>query len=445
MAAQSDSRSPLAPKGTPHAVADEAIPVSQTGRYQLIILGHEGDTRVAECANRLHAALNGEFKMLGVDPSRFLVRIPSGASSPALDRRIPSVGVFFGLTESPMLASLDANRLTTLLSDGILIIPVVADSNRFSAFIPMDIAHLNGISIADCGAEYERLAGRILEAFGLLRETRRLFISYRRKDTSGVATQLYEALDEVGFDVFLDTHGALRPGEPFQDILWHRLADTDVAVLLDSPDFMSSRWTEEELARANTSNIQILQLIWPGQEENATAAFSTFYPLRLDDFEIEETVGYGARLREQSVSAVIDATEGLRARAIAARHAFLVRQFFLDAREAGLSVRTTLIRTLIVSRDGIDETLVQVAVGVPDAERYELLDTLHRKEMSSGRKYSIPAFLLYDQTGVRGRWLDHLKWLNQNLSSVRSISLVEAKEWLHSLARSTTTAGRSPT
>jgi len=445
MAAKSDPSSPLTPEGKLHAAVDEVIPVSLTGKYQLIILGHEGDARVAECTGRLNAALTLAFNLLGVNPRKFLVQIQSGSSRPALDRRMPSVAVFFGLVESPTLASLDADRLATLLSDGILIIPVVDDINRFSALVPTEIAHLNGISIADCGADLERLAARILEVFGLLRETRRLFISYRRKDTSGVAAQLYEALDAVGFDVFLDTHGVLRPGEPFQDILWHRLADTDVAVLLDSPDFMSSRWTEEELARANTSNIQILQVLWPGQEENAPAAFSTFYPLGRDDFDSEETLGYAARLREQSVGAIIDAIEGLRARAIAARHAFLVRQFFLDVREAGLSVRTTLSRTLIVSGDGIEETLVQVAVGVPDAERYEVLDIFHRTEASSGRKYSVPTVLLYDQTGIRGRWLDHLTWLNQNLTSVRSVSLVDAKEWLHSLARSTTTVGRSTT
>jgi TIR domain len=153
------------------------------------------------------------------------------------------------------------------------------DASRFSRIMPAQIQHLNGISIDDCGADFERLAARILEGFRLLRETRRLFISYRRNDTSGVAAQLYEALDAAGFDVFLDTHGILRPGEPFQDILWHRLADTDVAVVLDSPNFLASCLTEEELAHANTSNLQMLQVLWPGQSELGSAAFSTFHPL----------------------------------------------------------------------------------------------------------------------------------------------------------------------
>ena len=107
--------------------------------------------------------------------------------------------------------------------------------------------------------DWDRVASVLLEGLGLLRKSRRLFISYRRVETQGVAIQLYEQLDASGFDVFLDTH-SLRPGEPFQEVVWHRLADTDVVVLLDSPGFLASRWTEEELARANSTNLQILQL-----------------------------------------------------------------------------------------------------------------------------------------------------------------------------------------
>ena len=178
---------------------------------------------------------------------------------------------------------------------------------------------------------------------------RRLFISYRRVESSGVATQLYEALDAAGFDVFLDTQGVLRPGEPFQEILWHRLADTDVALLLDTPGFLDSRWTEEELARANTSNIQMLQLLWPGQTEGATAAFSAFHPLSEDDFAGKVPLSPAAQLTALCVDAIVDEVEGLRARAFSARHAFLVREFALEARKEGLRVSRNYLRQFIAS------------------------------------------------------------------------------------------------
>jgi hypothetical protein len=334
-----------------------------------------------------------------------------------------------------MLSALESEQIDNLLTDGSLIIPIVEDINAYSSFVPPQLASLNGISLQSCGDGFERLAARILEGFGLLRERRRLFISYRRVETSGVAAQLYEALDAAGFDVFLDTHGVLRPGEPFQEILWHRLADTDVALLLDSPGFLVSRWTEEELARANNSNIQILQVLWPNQTEPAAAAFSAFHPLIMDDFEDTLTLGPAARLRDANIASIVDEVEGLRARAMGARQAFLVREFLQEARKAGLKVRTTLERLLIVSAPDGDH-LVQPVIGVPDAERYEYLETLHRLEARRGRMYAPPPILLYDQKGLHSRWLKHLEWLNGSLSCARSLSLISAEEWLTKLSRS---------
>lgn len=408
------------------------LPLSLTGRYQLVVLGTASSPEVAECAVRLQTALTVAFSQLGVDIGKFLVRTLPAATDPVLDPRMPSVGVFFGLSPSPVLSVHDVKRLDQLLNDGSLIVPVVADTTAFKTLVPTQIAHLNGISVAECGSDFERLAARVLEGLGLLRERRRLFISYRRVETSGVASQLYEALDAGGFDVFLDTHGVLRPGEPFQEVLWHRLADTDVAVLLDSPGFLASRWTEEELARANASNIQILQVLWPGQTEGAAAAFSTFDPLDKTDFEGPHTLGPGARLRDVCVASMVDKIEGLRARAIGARHSFLVREFLLEARKAELKVRTTLERSLIVSAPRGD-FLVQPAIGIPDAEGYEGLEALHERDKAMGRTYSPPPVLLYDQTGIREKWIRHLNWLNGNLTCARSLSLANAQRWLDNL------------
>jgi len=407
-----------------------SLPLSLTGKYQLVIAAAESDPQVSEHAARLDRALQVAFSHLGVSARKFLISIMSGTGGASIDRRMPTVGVFFGSVPSPKLSSDDVTRLDQMLADGILIVPVVPDGTRFTSLVPPQIASLNGITLQDCGAELERLAARILEGFGLLREKRRLFISYRRVETSGVAAQLYEALDAAGFDVFLDTHGVLRPGEPFQDVLWHRLADTDVAILLDSPDFLASRWGEEELARANTSNIQILQLLWPGQNDWATAALSTFYPLVPEEFIGGNALGPSARLVDASTASIVDAVEGLRARAIGARRAFLVREFVIEARSAGFSVHTTLEHALILSGTKGNRAFVLPAIGVPDAELYEKLVQLQDRELTKGVAYVRPPTLLYDQTGIRTRWLQHLKWLNGNLACARSVSLVDVKDWL---------------
>ncbi|MGY3558467.1 hypothetical protein ACVWXP_001736 [Bradyrhizobium sp. USDA 4463] len=408
------------------------VPLSLTGKYQLVVLGQHGIAQVEKCASQLVSAVGHAFEKLGVNSKKFLVPFLPGSTG-SINSKLPAVGVFFGLSASPALTGEDAKRLATLLKDGSLIVPVVESLAKFSAVVTPELASLNGCPLADCGSEFERLAARILESFGLLREKRRLFISYRRVESSGVAAQLYEALDAAGFDVFLDTQGTIRPGEPFQEVLWHRLADTDVAVLLDTPDFLASRWTEEELARANTSNIQLLQVLWPGRTDGATAAFSTFHPLSIDDFSGTDTIGPTAQLVEATISMIVDEVEGLRARAFGARHAFLVREFAIEARREGMQVSTTLEQNLILSVPDGRKILVMPAIGVPDAERYETLGRLHARDASEGRTYADVPILLYDQTGIRSRWLQHLGWLNENIACARSVSIVEANRWLSDL------------
>ena len=107
-------------------------------------------------------------------------------------------------------------------------VPVVPTLDRFSEFVPDDLRPINGMALRSEDPELERVASVLLEGLGLLRKSRRLFISYRRVETQGIAIQLYEQLDGNGFDVFLDSH-SIRPGEPFQEVLWHRLADTPAA------------------------------------------------------------------------------------------------------------------------------------------------------------------------------------------------------------------------
>jgi hypothetical protein len=217
-------------------------------------------------------------------------------------------------------------------------------------------------------------------------------------------------------------------------VLWHRLADTEVAVLLDTPGFLDSRWTEEELARANTSNLQVLQVLWPGQELLAPAAFSAFHVLETVSFAAAFTLGLQARLTEDEVSRIVDSVEGLRARALAARHNFLVREFVREAKDVGLQACLTPDRLLVVRgrlpEDGEQHLLVLPAVGVPDAEQYEALQSLRQREAEAGRDYLSPPVLLYDESGIRARWISHLRWLNANLSCARGVALTEAREWL---------------
>lgn len=301
--------------------------------------------------------------------------------------------------------------------------------DRFSEFVPAELRPINGMALRPEDPGLERISSVLLEGLGLLRKSRRLFISYRRVETQGIAIQLYEQLDANGFDVFLDSH-SIRPGEPFQEVLWHRLADTDVVVLLDSPGFLSSRWTEEELARANSTNLQILQVIWPGSTLTASAAFSMPFLLSADDFQIAtELLGTTARLRDTCLSRVSIEVESLRARALAARHAYLIQEFFSEAIAAGHAPQIQPDRFILLETKGGRHYITVPTVGVPDAVRYQEIED----EMTRHPKFDNDIILLYDERGIRDKWIQHLDWLDRKALPVRGLQVAKAHSWLGGL------------
>jgi hypothetical protein len=382
-------------------------------RYQVVVLGDDGSE-----ASRFRATLEHRFAELHI--SNDLLAFLSVTEVAQIDRTSPLVAVYFGLT--PIDAD-TAPGLDPILADGYCVVPVVTDLTRFGAFVPRVLHPVNGCRLRKEDLELNELCSIVLENLSLLRKSRRVFISYRRVESRGIAIQLYEELDSRTFDVFLDTH-TIRPGEDFQEVLWHRLADTDVMVLLDTPDFLGSEWTEAELTRANSTSLQILQVIWPNQQQQANAAFSA--PWLLEDAHFEDAAvqyGPGARLKRPIVEAIAVAAESLRARALAARHSALSQEVLREAESLGVNCIVQPGRYLELSNANGHREIVVPTVGVPDAVRYQEIDELIADE-DLGQ-----LTLVYDERGVRDRWLKHLAWLDPRMR-VRSLRIGHVRTWL---------------
>jgi len=357
------------------------------------------------------------LKDLGIDPAQALT-VLNGKGSDALEATGPAVAVFFG---GGRWSESDDEIARNLLARSVPVIPVVPTLDGYGQTVPPALAPINGMISED--GQMEDVAARVLECLSLLRQTRRLFISYRRLESRRIAIQLYEELGERGFDVFLDTHG-VRPGEPFQEVLWHRLSDADVMVLLDTPGFLDSRWTEEELGRAAAVPIGILQIVWPDQVRAPRAEVCIPEYLGLSHFENGDING---ELTKATITRIAVQVERLRARALAARHAALVREFCLAALDAGLEPNIQPERFIsVLSPKG--EIAAIPAIGVPDAfGANEIADRMELRVPPPGR-----AVILYDHRGIRDQWCRHLEWLDKHLP-ISSVSVVKAVEWLRAL------------
>lgn len=316
----------------------------------------------------------------------------------------------------------DVNYAKRLLLDGNAVLPIFYES--FENEIPKILENQNGLKYDF--TKKIKAVNLILESFGKLRNTRKVFVSYKRDESTSVAIQLYEALEKNNFDVFLDTH-SIKQGEPFQDELWHRMADCDVIVLLNTPGFLESRWCKEEIAEASAKQIGIIQLIWPYHKLSSSSEFC--FPTQLKETDFEENVFHDkdkSKLKKGFIDELMMKVESARARNLAARQDNLILEFTNLANKYGKKVSLQPERFISENLGGNKRRIFIPLVGIPQSIDCNQTDEL-RKEIIDYEVESI--HLLYDDVRIREKWLKHLEWLNDYLD-VKTLKKQNFDKWL---------------
>lgn len=387
-------------------------------RYQLLILGSKN-----ELIPEIKEVFIKHITELGLS-QEFIVFIDETNFENDYIANAPAYCCYFGNQNSSFE---NIKEVEQLINDATLVLPIVDDIRNFDKCIPDSLRAINGFELSSSG-KIEQLVSSILEGLSLLRLSRRLFISYKRDESSTVAIQLYEQLEKAGFDVFLDTH-SIRPGEKFQDELWHRLADTDVVVLLNTPGFLRSNWTKEELAKASMMSIGILQLIWPTHTQERESQLSIPLQLQSSDFGNEKFSDSSSYLVDSTAARIVSEVESLRARSLAARQDNIVTEFASSAANLGVKISLQPEKFIIMQLHREKEVLIVPTVGVPQAFTYHQSEELVRRAKSENTK---GIYLLYDHRSIREKWIEHLAWLDEYLH-IKTIKITEVDKRIKEL------------
>ena len=296
------------------------------------------------------------------------------------------------------------------------IIPTIPVAGDFAALIPSFLQATNGLRRRADDPELAELASALLECVGLLRRQRRVFVSYRRVESRSAAVQLHDLLSSRGFEVFLDTHD-IRPGEPFQDVLWHRLCDSDVMIMLDTPTYFSSKWTRQELGRARAKEIHVLRLVWPEHKPNIHTDFAETIYLAAGDLHAAD-----GPIAAEVADRIVLAAENLRSRSIASRYMSITGKLRAEVEKIGGRVEGVgAHRAIAVALPDGQKLWAYPTVGIPSADLlYDIAEKARRADQTG-----MPV-LVYDHIGIRDEWLAHLRWLDDNISTVRAIRVTDA-------------------
>lgn len=386
-------------------------------KYQLIILG--SDTPIIQNLLDLFAKRIKELNL----PSDSLKIIDRNNFENEYLGNQPSFVFYFGDVKGDFK---DTDIASKLLKDGSMILPIYFTDESFSKEIPKILENQNGIQYKKI--EEDRIVNIALESFELLRSTRKVFISYKRNESTSVAIQLFEALESHNFDVFLDTH-SVGKGQPFQDELWHRMTDCDVIVLLNTPDFLNSHWCKEEFAEAGAKQIGIVQLVWPNHDVKMDDTSHISYPKQLikENFENEVFDNKDlSKLKSNIVEEIIKEVESVRARNLAARQDSLITDFRNIADRLGKKIVVQPERFLTEDLPTGLRRIFIPTIGIPQSNSCQTAEI--KNEMNSGK---VSIRLIYDDLRIREKWINHLDWLNKNLNvDIKTLKKQEFESWL---------------
>jgi hypothetical protein len=371
----------------------EGVPQQKNARYhrmdnffyQVILCDAVG----ADPQGNLRSSIERQVKDLDLDPDKVL-RFLGPADT--VEQRVPRVAVFFGGINYNKSYDTVIEKLTATATP---VIPAVSSLDDFQQQVPAKLASVNGFRMS---SGMEPLASRVLELFRLLRGKRRVFISYRRRESMNASLQLYQTLDARSFDAFLDTH-SVAPAVDFQAELWHRMADSDLVILFYTPEVLASNWVHQELTEADSMGITVLQLIWPGVQRDRRT--DLFYPQYLADSDFESSVSAegGSRLTANKLDSLVALIESMRARALRSREVKLVDRICgLAQNEGYMSVIQPGTNHIDLAKSDV-RTRISYAIGIPDATNFESV-------IENGEKC-----FLYDSSNIRKDWSRHLGWL----------------------------------
>lgn len=291
--------------------------------------------------------------------------------------------------------------------DGNIILPVFDKS--FTDEIPDFLSNQNGVTFND---NVLKISNIILEGFELLRKNRKLFISYKRSESSNIAIQLYEFLEKNNFDVFIDTH-SIDKGEEFQEELWHRMTDCDLILMLNTKEFLKSDWCKQELDKAHVKRIGIVHLLWPDCdfEDFAHLAFS----LKLKDSNFDRPLFSDltkGRLKKNILTEILNLVESSRARNLASRQDALITEFTQAAKDNKQEVSLQYSRYITQALPNGKSKIYIPTIGIPQSinchNSQKLIEKIESRKIES-------ITLIYDEMSIRNYWLEHLDWLNNYL------------------------------
>ena len=282
-------------------------------------------------------------------------------------------------------------------------IPVIFDKDEE---LHDSIKHINAfVYNKECKeSSNEQLCNVILEKLGIIRNTKNVFISYKREDTSKLANKIWKRLVIEGYTVFLDKK-KIDIGVDFMDRIRYAIADADVFILLDSPGYFSSVYTKKEMYAACLSRVPIIMLT----KKNAKKAEKY-------DF-IYQYLKSNSKVSDAEYLCLIEKIREIQERTHVYRLSKLRTKF--NRFEGNKEI---LLSNLYIPNKGDKEICsIRAIYGIPKTTD---LEAIQRDEFNPNVKVAA----IYDDLCLPKSCYEHVEWLNNEMRGIELIKMSNMQE-----------------
>ena len=298
-------------------------------------------------------------------------------------------------------------------------LPVLPITSGPPGRLPDVIAHINAL---DWKADRTTVLSAVLRMLGLAEFDRKVFLSYVRKDSSSLATQLHTALAQRQYDVFLDRF-SVPPGIDFQKRLDQDLGDKAFVVLFESENVQESRWVEHEVSYALSHAISILAVTLPGlAKRHLVPAIDDSFRVRLDARDLD---GKSSELNKGGLRKILDRIEWAHARALRRRRKKLIGSLHKSLELTGHDLAPVEEWTVLAEKNG-DRRIYSVTPRRPRPKDLFDLDGVKGRLASKMQSTPLGASLVHD-AALSADHHDLLEWIsfpwNFQVRAVHELSL----------------------
>lgn len=365
-------------------------------KYQIILLGHPDYAAEAE------EVLSEQLEQVGIKKEYLSFIDYSSFSRP--NPKAPAIAFYFGYENSHI--NDDKEQIQELIMQKIPVIPVVLNKKNFKDYIPEVLYPIEAVEAKNYN--WLSLADVTLRMFRLSWKQRKVFISYRQKDSTKEAVKLYNILHQYKYNVFLDLC-EIEDGTRFQRELEQHLVDSDILVLLNSENIRESPWVAKELLIASERQIAIVE--W--QMKNC--------------MPMQTGITYPIKVIDDNYSPLIQTIEQCRIRNMQARKSSIVDPLLnlLNKEHVSYDLHVPYIIAFDL------KSIMRICLGamrIPDARMYEDVSIWVKKYFNSKAEI----WILYDRLYIKDEWIEHLKWLNEYLP-VKSQNIQDINKWFTNL------------